>query len=296
MSSFENLGDKIPEIAQRMYEKSGGTGSIEDIDASLEDANDPAIGRSRPCPNCDRRGKRPNGLYCDCEFGRDRQTRDTKSKKEIFEHAGVPKRLRGCTLESWDKLCNEDEGKSVARRLVSEHLEKGTATGPSGVPRPGMFIHGENGLGKSGLIAGLLRKKFERGHSVLWIKWSDMVDDIQGTYGHAGQGNEGISTQGLISTAQNTPLLFLDDFGEPFRPDHDYRVSEDARSITWRVLSARHEAEWPTFITSNHEGLHRVSDQFSPRVADRIMELCTIVEMEGSNLRHPGNESLPARG
>jgi DNA replication protein DnaC len=139
-------------------------------------------------------------------------------------------------------------------------------------------------------MAGLLKRKYEQGHSVLWIKWDDLIDDVQATYGRGGRGNEGFSTEALISTAQNTPLLFLDDFGEPFRPKSNYRVNEDARSITWRVLSARHEQEWPTFITSNHGGLSDISDQFSPRIADRLMELCTVAHMEGQNLRHPSNQ------
>ena len=291
LSSITKLEGKIKEVAQRLYKKSGGEGRIEDLEDSLEEANDAGLERATPCEKCDRRGQRASGLYCTCEYGRERLWKDTQSKKEVFEHAGLPKRLRGCTLQSWDALTGKDPGKRKARELVGEIVEHGVATGPSGIERPGLIIHGENGLGKSGLMAGLLRKKYRAGFPVLWIKWDDMVADIQATYGHTGQGKEGISTEGLVSTAQNTPLLFLDDLGEPFRPKSDYRVSEDARSITWRVLSTRHENEWPTFITSNHEGLAQISDQFSPRIADRLMELCTIVEMEGSNLRHPQSKN-----
>jgi len=296
MSSVTELEDALKSVAQRLYEKSGGNGPVEDaplehltksVDEALLAADD--AGPARPCDKCDRRGKRQSGLYCTCEHGRERLWKDTQAKKDVFSHAGLPDRLRDCTLQSFDEVTESSGGKTRARELVGEILEDGVATGPRGTERPGLLVHGPNGVGKSGLMAGLLRKKFRAGYPVLWIKWDDMIADVQATYGPAGQGREGVSTEGLVSTAQNTPLLFLDDLGEPFRPPGDYRVSEDARSITWRVLSARHEREWPTFITANHDGLAEISDQFSPRIADRLMELCTVVEMTGKNLRHPSN-------
>jgi len=292
MSQFKSLGDQTEDIAEKLYRKHGEGTSLDDIEQSLEDANqgDPygrRQGEELPCERCNRQGRTRRGLFCSCNYGSQKQEEYTRRERDKFSRAGLPRRLRQFSLDSWDEKCGGEEGKSIPRRLVQEVIDTGYASGPNGKQRPGLFVHGENGLGKSGLMAGLLKRMYRKGWPVLWIKWDDLIDDVQATYGG---GSEGMSTAGIISTAQNLPALFLDDLGEPFRPSSDYRVSEDARSITWRVISARHENMWPTFITSNHDGLSKVSDQFSPRIADRIMELCTVAEMKGGNLRHPSNQ------
>lgn len=240
-----------------------------------------------PCANCNGYGKQRGGLFCDCAYGRRKQKAQTQRMRDVFGRAGLPDRLRSFTLDTWDDRCGGEGGKTQARSLVRELVEDGHATGPEGVSRPGLLLLGENGIGKTGLLVGLLKRMYAQGWSVLWIKWADMIDDIQATYG---DGASGVSTEGRLATVQNAPALFLDDFGEPFRPKRNFRVSQDRRSLTWRVLSARHEKDWPTFMTTNHDSLQAISDQFSPRIADRIMETCTIAHMSGDNLRHPSNQ------
>jgi DNA replication protein DnaC len=244
-------------------------------------------GRSVPCGSCNGLGKTRDGTYCSCDYGRRKQKENTRRMRDALGHSGLPDRLRPLTLATWDERCGDEADKSTARRLVGEVIEDGCATGPQGTPRPGVLLHGKNGIGKTGLLAGLLKRLYDQGHAVLWIKWSGMIDSVQATYSG---GSEGQSTHGRIATLQNAPHLFLDDFGEPFRSRDRWRVSDDRRSITWRVVSARHEHDRPTYITTNHDGLGPISDQFSPRIADRLMEMCTVVQMSGRNLRHPSNQ------
>jgi len=282
LDEVQTLDEAMQEIVDRALDKT----EYDSLGEVPPEANRQR-GRSVPCGSCNGMGRTRDGSFCSCDYGQEKQQKHTKRIRDTFRSAGVPSRLRKHTLASWDEKCGGEDGKARARGLVREIIEDGTATGRQGTARPGLLLYGDNGIGKTGLMSGLLKRLFDQGHAVLWIKWSGMIDDVQATYDGSSQGT---STEARVSALQRVSHLFLDDFGEPFRSRDRWRVSDDRRDITWQVLSARHEEDKPTFITTNHEGLTPISDQFSPRIADRIMEMCTVAEMSGRNLRHPSNQ------
>lgn len=271
--SVARLGELIEGFTETALDKAG-VDSLND----LPDQRARQRGRSVPCSNCNGRGRRRDGTFCRCGFGRERQKTETQELKDLFPSAGLPARFRGKTLDTWDEAAGDDPEKEVARSLVTELLDDGHATGPNGIERPGLFLHGPNGVGKTGLLAGLLKRVYEQGHKVLWIKWGSMIEDIQDTY------DSDSSKARRIGGLQKVDALFLDEFGDAWR---DGRMPDNTRSITFRVLSARHEEGRHTFLSSNLDGLSSVRSQFSPRLADRVMELCTVANVGGDNLRDP---------
>ena len=88
-----------------------------------------------------------------------------------------------------------------------------------------------------------------------------------------------------LQAAQRVHTLCLDDLGDPFAPQDDYVETKDRRDILFRILSARHEKGLTTHISANFFDFDEMREQFDPRIADRIKEMCAVVEMEGPNLR-----------
>ena len=61
--------------------------------------------------------------------------------------------------------------------------------------------------------------------------------------------------------------------------------TRDRRDLLFQVLSARHERGSITHFTANFDSLYSITRQFDPRIADRIKDMCAVVEMGGHNLR-----------
>ena len=238
------------------------------------------------CGECDLSGRRPDGLYCDCRFARRKQVADMQAVEERFDNAGVPDRLRGATLDGLRELAGEEVMQQPAVQAVRDVLSGEPATDPThGTERPGVCLLGPNGIGKSGLLVVLAREVFKSGRIPLWIKYADLVrDGVQAGYGVTHVEDIELSTVRL-QAAQRVHTLCLDDLGDPFAPSGDYVETKDRRDILFRILSARHEKDLTTHISANFASFEELKQQFDPRTADRIKEMCAVHTMEGPNLR-----------
>lgn len=255
-------------------------GSTERADLEFKDA----------CGECQVRGiiefSRGVGIYCDCPYGKQKQYNHFRNVHDMFQHAGVPERLRGLTLETLQSQAGEgviqSEAVQATQDLVSDDQDPCTAARGHGI-----CILGANGIGKTGLMVVLAREAYRSGFIPLFIKYLDLVRSIQAEYG-----SRTSDSQQMISTAQRVSHLVLDDLGDPFKSgssrSENYRVPKDRRDIIFQILSARHEKNRPTYITANYETLNEIAHQFSPRIAGRIKEMSTVVQLRGPNLRDSG--------
>lgn len=242
--------------------------------------------RQGGCGQCDLSGRRPDGLYCDCSFGRRKQAADMQAVEDRFDNAGVPTRLHGADLEGLRRLAGEKVMQQPALKAVCSVLDGEPATDPEhGTERPGICLLGPNGIGKSGLLVILARQVFRFGRIPLWIKYADLVrDGVQAGYGVTCAEDVELSTVRL-QAAQRVHTLCLDDLGDPFAPTGDYVETKDRRDILFRILSARHEEGLTTHISANFGSFEELKQQFDPRIADRVKEMCAVCTMEGPNLR-----------
>ncbi len=129
------------------------------------------------------------------------------------------------------------------------------------------------------MCAWILRELYwTQGYVSLWIKYADMVRDIQD---HYGSDKSGIR----LLAAKRTRILVLDDLGDPFRERGQYQETEDKRRILFELLAYRYEHGLLTFITSNFASPSELAEQFDPRIESRLNAVCTWVEMGGADLR-----------
>jgi DNA replication protein DnaC len=239
---------------------------------------------TRPCDRCDFRGiekvvqvspRRTQQVYCDCRHGRRKHLEHYRRLHDVFDHAGVPDRLRGATLQSLEKAgpdVMQSEAVRAVRRLKS------------GADREGLCLFGPNGIGKTGLLVIIARHYYTEGYTPLFIKYGDLIrDGIQAGYGQYTR--EDVELSGLrLRTAQRADVLCLDDLGDPFGGS-DYEETKDRRDLLFQIVAARHERSLPTHITANYGDLTDLMQQFDPRIADRLREMCTVTHFHAESLR-----------
>jgi len=271
--------------------------SGEQVAEMLAQPADPTERHTDPCEECDIRGISGRSgrteLYCSCRYGRRKHLEHFERIHDRFDHAGVPDQLRGVTLKSLRERAGQAVMDTSAVRAVRSILEGGVARDPQHeTTHSGVCILGPNGLGKTGLLVILARSIYQEGFTPLFIKYLDLVKSVQAGYGAYADGHPRHELSTIrTETAQRVSHLFLDDLGDPFGQGESYDASKDRRDIIFRVLSARHERGRPTYITANYNAddsrgpLGQVADQFDPRIADRIKEMCAVTKLDGPNLR-----------
>lgn len=184
--------------------------------------------------------------------------------KTPFKREGVPARFTG--LSPLSGLFDDPE-KVEARNFAVDFARGGR----------GVFLYGPNGVGKTGLLtSAMLRRVQQTGESRYWFRFSDMLRAVRDGYR-----DETSSIKTLL--LQRVRLLMLDDLGDPFSTGPE---SDNARSIFYDVVSYRYDMGLPMLLTSNHTTLEAFVDDFDPRTADRILDMCAHAYMGGRNLRH----------
>lgn len=238
------------------------------------------------CGDCGINGRsKDEPRYCSCEYGRECQVRHMRRIEERFGEAGVPTRLQGVSLDSLKDRAGDVVMHTEAVQAVRDLMTDDTTIDPEyGTEHDGLCILGTNGRGKSGLLVILARQVFLDGHVPLFIKYADLVrDGVQSGYGE--YTSEGVELSEVRrQAAQRVHTLCLDDLGDPFA-EHDKAETQDRRDILFRILSTRHERGITTHFTANYSSLGEIARQFDPRIADRIKEMCAIVQLDGPNLR-----------
>ena len=281
----QRLSDALSSYLSDLEDRYGST--VDDVAQAVHDADETPTERARPCGRCNQRGKVSRTRHCDCPYGQQRHEQAQRHVTETFPRAGVPARLKRYTLDSWDDLCGDDPKKENARRFVQQIVDDGVTTEPNGEQRPGLLLHGPNSVGKTGLMVALARHLWDTRRVLLWVRYEAMIRDIQSRYGVDAYEDGTANADALIASAQRVPHLFIDDLGRPFADESQFRESEDRRELLYEILAYRHERDMPTYLTTNLDKLTGVAKQFDRRIADRVMELCTVCAVGGRNLRKP---------
>jgi DNA replication protein DnaC len=214
--------------------------------------------------------------------------------RQRYRNAGLDKdhsgEGRNLTLRSFWK---DEEGKQKSKEKIAISKLESWVRGESA--KPGIFMYGEPGLGKSHLAQSAIRMLVERRERARVLTFQDLLAEVQKTFND----ETGWRTDEVLARFKGTDLkdgykwLAIDDLGAADKPsDYSLRVMYD-------ILNARLREKAPTIITSNYnlaELMKRIlpKDQQgraigeeieADRVIQRIVEMCEEVKLVGSSYR-----------
>lgn len=220
---------------------------------------------------------------CICAQRQSEAYRAEQARQTRLERCNIPDIYRSYSLESFAALAAM-QGKTEAFRL-SKELALGLPPTLDGKGKPGLYLYGPFGTGKTGLAMSVLNARLAAGASVHALDFRMFLGVVQDTYSNAaGEGKQGgkrITRQQLIDYAADVDLLLIDDMGDKERLKP---ISDDQRDITFLLIQQRYLTFRPTIFTTNLEPREFV-DQFGGRIAQRVFERCHWCEVGGSGLR-----------
>ncbi len=137
--------------------------------------------------------------------------------------------------------------------------------------KPGIFMYGETGLGKSHLslaIAGVVAAK---GYTVAYGSAQDLLRQIENeNFGR-------VENRNTLETLLDADLLILDDLGAEFG-------STFSESVVYNILNSRISAGRPMIISSNLT-VQQFYDQYSRRIVSRLFTQLVQMRFIGKDVR-----------
>jgi DNA replication protein DnaC len=216
--------------------------------------------------------------FCDCAVGQQckaNELRKTAEKRQTqiaatFTRAGIPAHFHGLTIDTLVEVVGDDPDKQKAIEAAKSMVETGYYAN-----KPGIFLFGEYGCGKTGVLTPVLRHYLDQGHTGLWMEFYDFTEEIQSKYG---KDDEASRAMDLVRSIE---WLLMDDVGDVGRNGQE---TDDKRKLLYQIVNHRHNHVMPMLITSNLAP-DRFATQFGTRTFERIVESCAIVRIGGRNLR-----------
>ena len=81
----------------------------------------------------------------------------------------------------------------------------------------------------------------------------------------------------LIARLEECAVLAIDDLGSE-------RITDWTRVTLYMIINSRYNAMLPLYVTSNYN-LKELADNFDPRIASRLKQMCTTIKLIGKDKR-----------
>ncbi len=209
------------------------------------------------------------GVLCSCgqaEYERE-QEEIQKAKREMYierlQKSGIQDlKLMNCSFSADD---SPDSKHSIyLRRYVDKWNEVS-------INNIGLLLYGGVGTGKS-FYAGCIANEIIKRYAVPVVVTS--IPRILNQLFSTGDKNN------YIANLTNADLLVVDDLGT--ERDTDYSMEQ-----VFTVIDERYKANKPLIVTTNlnREQLQKPKDIKLQRVYDRVLEMCTPIEINGESRR-----------
>lgn len=157
----------------------------------------------------------------------------------------------------------------------------------------GLFLHGNPGIGKSGMAISIIQAAIWRGESAAYIRSIDLMNRLREAVAKSMR-NEPSDGDALLDMAKTVQWLALDDLATE-------RPTPFVLEQLYALVEARRSAGLYTVFTCNFN-LIQLEDQWRPadvpkggfhagrRVVERIGEYCAGVSPKNGNLRRRGGQ------
>jgi len=188
---------------------------------------------------------------------------DARQERQRYQGAmevlNLPPRFHSASFKNF-----RSELQETAFRVASGFAEEYTLN-----TRRGLYLFGHAGSGKTHLaaaIANALVLKTE----VRFVTAPELLLEIRKTFNTQGD-------TGLLDKLSKTKLLIIDDLGSE-------KPTEWVQETLFVLIDRRYTHLLPTVITSNYS-LDQLKERLGYRIASRIAEMSTMVELRGNDYR-----------
>ena len=207
---------------------------------------------------------------CKCKADEIKREDEARQQREFFEkvkryrQAGFPE----SEMASWNFAADDGSNPKMITAMQNyvHHFADFRKQGK------GLLLFGNVGTGKTFLAACVANALIDKGVPCLVTNFARIANTVQGLF-------EG--RQEYYDSLNKFPLLVLDDLSAE-------RKTEYMQEIVFNVIDARYRAKLPLIITTNltREELQKPADITYQRIFSRLFEMCTPIEIAGSDRRH----------
>ena len=199
-------------------------------------------------------------IFCstDCEKAAKKERYESYVKDEIRKN--IPLKYRDI----------ESDRKDLINRFIGSSL----------------FITGSSGVGKTVLMASIVKRLIREEKEVCWIGYSSFIMGLQSMF-KQDRGEKTVTIGDYI--IKESPydyvdriacfkgFLCIDDIGAE-------KLTDFVRQITYYIVNEREQWMLPLIITSNFS-LAQIDEMIDPRISSRIAGMCETIKLTGKDRR-----------
>jgi len=227
-----------------------------------------------------------------CEYARPCPCRrPTPGSGDGFLSAcGIPPRYEDCRLN------NFEPGAPSLRAALAKALNYCSGYPHVGTDEGlGLLFTGKNGVGKTHLAVGVVRELVTtKGVDAQFWDFHELIREIKNSYNPETRTTE----LQVLEPVVETGLLLLDDLGA-------WKMTDWMNDTLFYILNSRYLARRPTLITTNFQDVDREAalaadplrrkeflvERIGQRLRSRLMEMCLVIPIEGTDWRQVRQES-----
>ncbi len=207
---------------------------------------------------------------CKCKADAIKAEDEARKQREFYENVQRYRRMGfpESEMAKWNFAADDGTNPQMVTAMQNyvQHFDEFRQQGK------GLLLFGNVGTGKTFLAACVANALIDKGVPCLVTNFARIANTVQGLF-------EG--RQEYYDSLNKFPLLVLDDLSAE-------RKTEYMQEIVFNVIDARYRANLPLIVTTNltREELQQPADITYQRIYSRLFEMCTPIEIAGSDRRH----------
>ena len=210
---------------------------------------------------------------CKCEveqYEREEKQREILERKrrieELFGFSQLGPRYQKATFENWEQR----PGTQIAFREATNFVknaewEKGQ----------GIVFYGPHSTGKTHLAAAIVNSIIPKLVPVIFYDMPELLAKFRSTYREQARHDE----LALLSAIGEADVVVLDDLGAEY-------LTEWAAEKIYELVNTVYRHEKSLIVTTNLDvASGELEERIGPRIFERIIEMCRLVEVKGWSYR-----------